>query len=287
MIKDEGRLKVIENIENAIKENNLNRKVEEGDPVLTPEDRRNIIVNFDILKKKYSNRKMAEIARKTANKITMKINEDTEIIGLEKIQNLDTGAIITCNHFSKFDNTVPRYCLEKIGRGEDLYILVQETNMLMSGKLGWLLKNCYTIPISSNFEYNTNNFLPCLDKLMEDKCMLLIYPEMEMWYNYRKPRTPKIGAYHYACRYNVPVVPFFIEIINREEVGEDGFYGIKFRLHILDLIYPDMSKDFRKRKEEMRRIDFEQRVKKYEEVYSRQYEEEFCLEKDIAGWVVE
>ncbi len=47
---DNERLKVIENIKIAISEGNLNKKVEEGDPVLTSEQREEIISNFDNLK---------------------------------------------------------------------------------------------------------------------------------------------------------------------------------------------------------------------------------------------
>lgn len=285
MKKDEGRLRVIQNIKNAIEANELNRKVEEGDHVVTEEDRRTTIIGFDILKKKPGNYTKAEIARHMADKITSQINVDTEIIGFENIKNIKTSAIITCNHFSKFDNTVVRHCLIKLRKTKNFYIIVQETNMFMPGQLGWLLKNCYTIPISTNIEYNTNNFVPALNKIMDENNFLLIYPEKEMWYNYRKPRPMKIGAYHYACKYNVPIIPFFIEIINRDEIDEDGFYRLKYRLHIMEPIYPDKTKNFKDRKEEMREKDYSARLKKYEEVYNRKFEKEFDIEKDIAGWV--
>ena len=38
-----------------------------------------------------------------------------------------------------------------------------------------------------------------------------------MWFNYRKPRNLKRGAYYYAAKNNVPIVPIFVEIQNLDE----------------------------------------------------------------------
>lgn len=284
MKKDDSRVRVVRNIERAIKENDLNRKVEETDPVMTEEQRKRVILKFDILKKNPINKLKANIARNIVDKLTKQINAETEIVGLENIENIETGAIITSNHFSKVDNTVIRYLMQKIGKSKNFYIIVQETNMLMEGQIGWLLKNCYTIPICSNFEYTGQRFLPALKKIFDRKGFLLIYPEKEMWYNYRKPRRMKIGAYHYACKFDIPVVPCFIEIQDTDTVGEDGFYASKYKLHVLPPIYPDKTKNLKERKEEMLKKDYEVRVKKYEEIYLRKYDAEFDNEKDIAGW---
>lgn len=284
MKKDDSRLRVVKNIEQAIKENDLNRKVEESDPTMSDEQRKKIILNFDILKKNPINKIKATIVRSIVDKLTKQINAETEIVGIENIEKIDTGAIITSNHFNKVDSTVIRYLMQKIGKANNFYIIVQETNMLMEGKLGWLLKNCYTIPISKNFEYTIQKLLPALKKIFDKKGFLLIYPEKEMWYNYRRPRKMKIGAYHYACKFDIPVVPCFIEIQNTDAIGEDGFYISKYKLHVLTPIYPDKSKNLKERKEDMMKRDYQTRIKKYEEVYLRKYDAEFDNEKDIAGW---
>ena len=265
---DEGRLKVIENIKFAVEEGNFNKKVEEGDPVLTDEQRTEIIGKFDNLKEKLQNKTKAYLARNIVDIITEKINMDTEIIGLEKIKDIDGGAIITSNHFSKVDNTIIRYLLHRIGRGKHFYIIVQETNIIMPGSIGWLLRNCYTMPLSKNAEYMTKNFAPALEKLLKQNEYVLIYPEEEMWFNYRKPRPLKIGAYHYAAKFNVPIIPCFIEIREKETIGASGFYDLKYKLHILNPIYPDMSLGLKERKEKMRKIDYDQRVEAYERIWN-------------------
>ena len=48
MEKNEERLKVIDNIEKAIEEGDLNRKVELGDPVITQEEREFFVVNLKV-----------------------------------------------------------------------------------------------------------------------------------------------------------------------------------------------------------------------------------------------
>ena len=56
MEKSIDRLKVIENIESNIKASKYNDKVEEGDPILTDDEREELIVNCDNLKKKWTNK---------------------------------------------------------------------------------------------------------------------------------------------------------------------------------------------------------------------------------------
>lgn len=286
MKKNESRLKVISNIEKAIEENNFNKKVEEGDPIVTPEDREKYIIKFDILRKKATNRKQAQLAAKFADMATKQENADTEIVGLENIKDLETG-IITSNHFNKVDSTVVRHVLHKIKSKKKLYIIIQEANVLNDGQVGFLFKHCYTIPVSTNYDYMINNFMPSVEKIFKDKDFVLIYPEQEMWFNYRRPRPMKIGAYHYACKYNVPIIPCFVEIRNKDEIDDEGFTKLKYIMHIMKPIYPDLTKPFKERKYDMRRQDFELKVAKYQEVYGKKYDAPFCVEDDIAGWVDE
>ena len=284
MEKSKERLKVIENIKRAVHEKNFNAKVEEGDPVITQEDREKVILNYDTNKKKIKNKVEYYFAKSLTDAITNDVNKDTQIIGLENIENLPTGAIITCNHFSKVDNTVIRYMINKIHKAKDFGIIVQESNFFMPGIIGWLIRNNKTIPLSLDHNYISNNFMPTIKELLENKAYILIYPEEEMWFNYRKPRPLKIGAYHYAVKYNVPIVPCFIKTENKEEIGDDGFKKSKYTLYIMPPIYPDKNKSLKENKEEMRNKDYNMKVEAYEKVYGRKLDYTFNLEEDIAGW---
>ena len=104
-----------------------------------------------------------------------------------------------------------------------------------------------------------------------------------MWFNYKKVRPFKIGAYHIACKYNVPIIPCFIEM--REKAGEyeeNGFNKIQYILHIMKPIYPDENKNFKEKKKKLRKRDFELKKAEYEKAYNKEMNYEF-EEFDIAG----
>lgn len=284
MEKNKERLKVIENIKEAIENNNFNAKVEEGDPIISQEDREKVIINYDTNKKRLKNKVEYYFAKSLADTITNGVNKDTKIIGLENIKNINTGAIITCNHFSKVDNTVIRYMINKIHKSKDFGIIVQESNFFMPGIIGWLIRNNKTIPLSLDHNYMANNFLPTIEELFANKAYILIYPEEEMWFNYKKPRPLKPGAYHYAAKYSVPIIPCFIKIEDTDEIGEDGFNKSKYTLYVMPPIYPKKDKNLKENKEEMRNKDYELKVKAYEQAYGKKLDYTFNLKDDIAGW---
>ena len=45
-----------------------------------------------------------------------------------------------------------------------------------------------------------------------------------MWWNYRKPKPLKKGAYTFAAKNHVPVLPCFITMEDSDILGDDGFY---------------------------------------------------------------
>lgn len=191
MEKNAERLQVIENIKQAVEDGNFHKKVELGDHLVTEEERQKVILKYDTRKRKFRNKAKTMIARQITDGITEYINYKTEIVGMENVRHIKTGAIITSNHFSKVDNTIIRYLLHRMGRGRKFYIIVQESNIFMPGTLGWLLKNNRTIPINKDRKYITTNFEPSLEKILNRKQFVLIYPEEEMWFNYKLPRPRK------------------------------------------------------------------------------------------------
>lgn len=66
--------------------------------------------------------------------------------------------------------------------------------------------------------------------LSEGNC-LLIYPEQSMWWNYRKPKPLKPGAFDMALKNHVPVVPCFITMSDSDLVGADGFSVQEYTPH--------------------------------------------------------
>lgn len=283
MQRSEERLKVIENIKINVANNELNKKVEINDPVVDKKELDKALMNFDITKNNIVSRYKRKMARKIANNYTKLFNYDTKIIGLENLQEVKTGAIITSNHFSPKDSTVIMYAMNKIGKREHMDIVIEEENTMMTGQFGFLMNNCGTIPLSKSKLYMEKKFMPAVETLLKNKDFILIYPEEQMWYNYRKPRPLKPGAYHLAAKFNVPVIPCFTEIRTRKDYDEDGFKKLKFILHIMKPIYPDPEKTLKQNKEEMQTKDYEAKINAYEDAYGKKLDYTF-EQSDIAGF---
>ena len=71
---------------------------------------------------------------------------------------------------------------------------------------------------------------------------------------------------------------------NTDKIGEDGKKKKKYTLHVMKLLYPDTSKEFKEQKEDLRKRDYELKVKKYEEVYNKKLDYTFDEKNDIAGY---
>ena len=284
MEKDKERLAVIENIKKCLNENNLNSKVEISDPNIDKDALNEKINKFDIFKKNPINKIKNKIVRKTINNFIEQFNQETEIIGLENLENIDTGAIITSNHFSPKDSTPILYAIKKVGMYKKFNIVIDDNNLAMEGLFGFIMNYFNTIPVNSDKEYNEKKFMPAIEKLLKNKNFILIYPEEEMWFNYKKVRNLRPGAYHLAAKYNVPIVSCFVEMREKEgEYEDDGFNKLKFILHIMPPIYPDENKSLKENKIAMRDKDYELKKQAYEQAYGKEMTYDFSNE-DIAGF---
>ena len=285
MIIGGDKEKVIENIKDAVQNDELNSKVEVNDPKLTADQKQQVIKNYLKRKKKISYKVNNKIARSILKMVTWMENRDTEIIGLENVENIKTGAIITSNHFNPLDNTVVRKFAKKVGK-KRIYVIGQESNLAMNGLVGYMMKYSDIIPISNQVSYMKNDFQDIIKTTLDKNNFILIYPEQEMWFNYRKPRSLKPGAYYYASKYNVPVISCFIEIIDKEENDTDEFKKVKYRIHILKPIYPDSDKSDKENAAWMSERDYAQKKEAYEKAYNKKLDYKF-EDDDIAGWIDE
>jgi len=257
--------------------------VELGDPVLTAAQNRNITDAY------LENRKHLTFKLKTALAVTMAqiatrmINKNTEIIGLEKIPHDLSGVLITSNHFSPLENTVIRHLVNALGRRQ-LSIISQTSNFAMTGMIGFLMNYADTIPISTEPRYLARDFLSVLkEKLVLRKEAVLLSPEQEMWFNYRKPRPPKGGAYFFAAKLNVPIISCFVEIVDTQKDDTPEFRQVKYVLHVLDVLYPDPAKSVRENTEMLSERDYALKKECYESVYGKKLTYAF-EDTDIAGW---
>ncbi len=284
MIIGGSKKEVIKNIETNINNNELNKKVEVGDPNLTEEEKSKYINKF------YQNQKSPiyfiknKIANKTVRKIAKEIYPNINIIGLEKLDYVDltNGAIITSNHFNPLDSyNIRKIVEEKLHK--KLYIVVQDTNLAMPGALGFLFNNIEVIPLSKSPNYIIKKFMPELKKILSKGNFVLIYPEEEMWFNYKLPRPCKRGAYQFAHELDVPVISCFVKMTDTNITDNNEFNIVKYDVFINKVIYPEKNESIKSDSRKMAEVDYETRKKAYEDAYNKELKYEFDI-KDIAGW---
>ena len=185
------------------------------------------------------------------------------------MQKVKTGAIITCNHFNPYDC----FAIEKVFRmsGQEkkkkLYKIIKEGNYTnFPGLYGFFFRNCNTLPLSSN-KRTMVKFMQSVDILLKKNEFILVYPEQSMWWNYRKPKPLKHGAFKLAARSNVPVIPIFITMEDSEIIGDDGFPVQEYTINIAKPIYPDPKLNVRENTDMMLNKNFETWKDIYEEFY--------------------
>ncbi len=284
MIIGNDHKQVVENIHNAAREGRYHDKVEVNDPVFSPEKREEVMDNYLKKHNTLPFRFCQFIDRIMVNIATYHLTPRDKIVGYQNIANLKGGAVITCNHFNPSDNAIIRLMIRRAFH-ERLYIVSQDTNLNVPGLNGFLLKYTDIIPISGSMHYMNDYFAPTLSEmLIEKKQKILIYPEQEMWLNYRKPRPPERGAYYYAASNMVPIISCFAEILTLAQKQTKEFYRTRYVLHILPTIYPDPDKSVRENSCAMMEKDYAQKKDAYEKAYGKKltYDVE---DTDIAGYL--
>lgn len=277
-----NREAVINNIKTACEQKNFHAKVEVDDPVYTDDERRTTLERYMRVRKTPYFKVLNWIAGRTLDLITWYCNRDTQIEGLENLKDLKESAIITSNHFNPNENTTIRFLSQKLKRG-NLHIVSQDTNLAMKGMVGFYMNYVDIIPISKDSSYMKKHFQSMMKSALKKGQNILIYPEEEMWFNYRKPRPPKRGAYYYAALLNAPIISCFVEIIDLPKMKTKNFHKTKYILHVLPVIYPDKSLNQREKSLKMMYTDYQQKKEAYEKCYQKKLDYIFS-EWDIAGW---
>ena len=272
MEKSKEKLELLERIKQLEAEQKWNE-----DAAINPPTFELFPNKVDYLRKGPIARFKAKIAFKTAQKFFEKLEKQNQIIikevrGLENLKQVNGGAIITCNHFNAFDNyALNKVLLPYLGK-RPMYKVIREGNYTNPpSPFGFFFKNAYTLPLSSNFQ-TMKKFMKALGEILGRGDKVLVYPEQGMWWNYRKPRPLKNGAFNFAVTNNVPVIPCFITMEDTEFIDGDGFNVQAYTIHILPAIYPSPEKSKRENIEDMKNKNLQLWVKTYEEFYNIPYD---------------
>lgn len=267
--KARERLEILDKIERLEKEGRFDVDAEDDPPTveLMPED-------VDYLKTKRKNKLKNKFANSVGALFLDAIIKSNKLIikdvkGLENLSNITDGAVITCNHFNPFDAFTIEEIFTRSGqrKNKKLYKVIREGNYTnFPGFYGFLFRNADTLPLSSNRK-TMANFMKAVDTVLKRGDFVLIYPEQSMWWNYEKPKPLKNGAFKFATKNNVPVVPIFITMEDSEIIGDDGFPIKEYYVHIEKPIYPDEEISERENVELMKEQNYEIWKNIYEEFY--------------------
>lgn len=263
------RLEILKEIERLEREGKFDVDPEKDPPtiVLMPE-------NVDYLNEKSNSKFKSKVAYRLAEKFLDGLLKENKLIikeinGIENLQKVETGAIVTCNHFNPFDC----FTVEKVFRisgqskNKRLYKVIREGNYTnFPGFYGFLFRHCDTLPLSSN-KRTMVEFLNAVDVILQRGDFILIYPEQSLWWNYKKPKPLKDGAYKIATKNNVPVIPIFITMEDSNIIGDDGFPVQEYTVNIEEPIYPDEQLSKKENINNMKEKNFEVWKDVYEEFY--------------------
>lgn len=286
MARSAYRVELLRKIERYESEGRFDEDVEDDPPSRTimPDEidylRRSPIARL----KTWITHQKAKVFLKTI--LDKKIMIIKEIRGIEGFSSLDSGAVVTCNHFNAFDSFAIQeaYHASKQGPKRKFYRVIREGNYTsFPGFFGELMRHYYTLPLSSNIK-TMAKFTEATNTLLKKGNFVLFYPEQAMWWNYRKPRPLKSGAFRFAVKNNVPVLPCFITMRDTDILGQDlrqsitdfdisenfvpdGFYVQEYTIHIGAPIYPKAELNLKENMAYMAEANFDFWKSVYESEY--------------------
>lgn len=271
--KSPERIKILQKIEEFERNGWFDQDVEDDPPSITlmPDD-------VDYAQQKLKSKINAKISYSIANNFMKKLIKNRQMIvkdvlGLENLQSIETGAVLTCNHFNPFDNFAVQYAFKKAKlKKKKLFTVIREGNYTnFPGFYGYLMHNCNTLPLSSNTK-TMEKFLSGTKTLLENGNFVLVYPEQSLWWNYKKPKPLKKGAFSIAYSNNVPVVPIFITMQDSDVIGDDGFFVQEYTIHIEKPIFPNKNMPKNECVENMMQQNFDIWKNCYENFYGKKLE---------------
>ncbi|MDR2868511.1 MAG: 1-acyl-sn-glycerol-3-phosphate acyltransferase [Bacteroidales bacterium] len=120
------------------------------------------------------------------------------------------GAITIANHVLRWDFI----CVLQAIRPKRAYVIVWQH--LLKGKDHRAVRTIRGIPLAET-KATTMAFMRALDDLHEKKKWIHVFPESANWHYFQPIRPFKPGAFSFAHRYNVPIIPMAISY--REPTG--------------------------------------------------------------------
>lgn len=154
-----------------------------------------------------------------------------KVTGKENLKSVKkSGMISIMNHFSFLDTLFIRMA---VGQFRSYHTMGPKNNK--KGLGGHIIRHGGMLPFSTDLAA-VRNLNAEIDRLLKKGKIINFYAEQALWTNYQKPRPLKDGAFHYALKHNVPVLPIFCTF-RKDRFGRMH----RLRIHILPALYPDES----------------------------------------------
>jgi len=163
--------------------------------------------------------------------------EELQVEGRENLKGIKS-AIVISNHVQMFDCIA----LKKAMKGHYTHFVAASFNN-MRGQLGDCIRAAGMMPMPNDFLKDLRYFENNIQRALDNHHYVAVYPEQSEWWYYEKPRPFKDGAFAWAVKFNVPVIPCFITFQERKhpDPTPDHMYPLGMTVHILKPIYPTVG----------------------------------------------
>ena len=164
----------------------------------------------------------------------------TVIKGKRNLRSLKkSGAVVVPNHVLYLDCLIAAQCVYP----KKLYYHVLERSMKVKG-LSFIMKSLGAMPIPTKPSAK-RAFMAETNQILKEGNFVCVYPEAACWPYYEKIRPFKTGAFHFAVKNNVPIVPICINF--RQNRGYFKKFKVKAKMvtvHIGKPIYAKPELEF-------------------------------------------
>ncbi len=181
----------------------------------------------------------------------MKISLHHKIIGKKEFKKYKKQAVVVYGNHTH--NMADAFIPSMVSFPQDAYVIVNSNNLNIK-LIGHITPSLGAIPLPSNAKA-MKNFNKCLDKRIEEKRFIMIYPEAHIWPYYTKIRPYKSLSFGYPIHYNVPAFALTNTYMKRKFSKKP-----KIVTYIDGPFYPDEGLSMKDARENLRNKIYNQQV---------------------------
>ncbi len=195
--------------------------------------------------------------------------------GRKNLRAVQGGAISVCNHVHPLDTL---YVKNALGFFRTFH--TGSYYLLKRGWAGRIFKAGGFLPVGGNLQ-DIKNLQAAVGELIRQGKIVNFYPEHALWPRYEKLRPFKPGAFRYAVKFNVPILPLFIEF-RQTRLRRLLHRKKKVIVHILPAVYPSAEGTERERSQRLAAAVFEAMRQEGNRLYGRETSARAAVPEELA-----